>query len=192
MKRLLFVLFVLSICPSCKTKYAESKVTVDELALETYFQNSQLPAAIMGYSNNKGKMDWYAFGPSVWGGSDTVSENNIFRIYSMTKAIASVAVLQLVEKGLIGLDEPLGQLMPEMTSIPILTETGDLVEAKNAITLRHLLTHTAGFGYGFMNSRLQSFINPNGNMMIHLDYLRLAKDGTMAPIQIGLGKLSKK
>lgn len=75
----------------------------------------------------------------------------------MTKAIASVAALQLVEKGLIGLDDPLGKLMPEMTSIPILTETGELVEAKKSITLRNLLTHTAGFGYDFFDFRLKSF-----------------------------------
>lgn len=156
MKQLLFVLIIFSII-GCKTEKQESKVALDELSLETYFLNSQLPAALMGYSSKEGNMDWYAYGPSVWGEKDTVTENNIFRIYSMTKAIASVAVLQLVEKGLIGLDDPLDKLMPEMTSIPILTETGALVEAKKAITLRHLLTHTAGFGYAFMDDRLQSF-----------------------------------
>ena len=146
MKKLLFVLIIISII-SCKTEKQESKVALDELSLKTYFQKSQLPSAIMGYSNKEGKMEWFAFGPSIWGGKDTVSENNIFRIYSMTKAIASVAALQLVEKGLIGLDDPLDKLMPEITSIPILKETGELVEAKKAITLRNLLTHTAGFGY---------------------------------------------
>lgn len=156
MKKLLFVLIIISII-SCKTEKQESNVALDELSLKTYFQNSQLPSAIMGYSNKEGKMEWFAFGPSLWGGKDTVNENNIFRIYSMTKAIASVAALQLVEKGLIGLDDPLDKLMPEMTSIPILTETGELVEAKKSITLRNLLTHTAGFGYEFLDDRLQSF-----------------------------------
>ena len=156
MKKLLFVLIIISII-SCKTEKQESKVALDELSLKTYFQKSQLPSAIMGYSNKEGKMEWFAFGPSIWGGKDTVSENNIFRIYSMTKAIASVAVLQLVEQSLIGLDDPLDELMPEMTTIPILTEEGELVEAKNSITLRNLLTHTAGFGYEFMDPRLQAF-----------------------------------
>ena len=156
MKQLLFLLLIISII-GCNAEKQQNNVAPDELSLETYFQNSHLPAAIMGYSNKEGKMDWYAFGPSVWGGKDTLSENNIFRIYSMTKAIASVAALQLVEKGLINLDDPLDKLIPEMTSIPIWTETGELVEAKKAITLRHLLTHTAGFGYDFMDYRLPSF-----------------------------------
>ena len=157
MKKLIFALITISILTSCKTKKQESKVVIDALPLKTYFQNSTLPAAIMGYSSKEGEMEWYAFGPSVWGGKDTINQNNIFRIYSMTKAIASVATLQLVEQDLIGLDDPLDELMPEMTTIPILTKTGELIQANNTITLRHLLTHTSGFGYEFIDPRLQSF-----------------------------------
>jgi len=49
------------------------------------------------------------------------------------------------------LDDPLDELMPEMTSIPILTKEGKLVKTNETITLRNLLTHTAGFGYDFLN-----------------------------------------
>tara|TARA_R110002073_G_scaffold279026_1_gene442832 strand:+ start:71551 stop:72696 length:1146 start_codon:yes stop_codon:yes gene_type:complete len=157
MKQLLFALIFISVFAECNAQNQETKKAINPLQLNSYFENSALPAAIMGYSTKEDQMKWYAYGPSVWGGKDTISENNIFRIYSMTKAIASVAALQLVEKGLIGLDDPLDQLMPEMTSIPILTEEGELVEAKNSITLRSLLTHTAGFGYAFMDPRLQAF-----------------------------------
>ena len=157
MKKLLFALVIISILTGCKTEKEGNIMVIDQLPLNAFFQQSDLPAAIMGYSTREGKMGWYAFGPSVWGGKDTINENNIFRIYSMTKAIASVAVLQLVEQSLIGLDDPLDELMPEMTTIPILTEEGELVEAKNSITLRNLLTHTAGFGYEFMDPRLQAF-----------------------------------
>lgn len=126
-------------------------------SLTTYFKQTSLPAAIMGYTTRDGKTTWYAFGPSIWGKTDTVTENHIFRIMSMTKAISSVAALQLVEKGLIGLDDPLNDLMPEMTSIPILTEDGDLVPSDRAITLKHLLTHTSGFGVEGMSARLANF-----------------------------------
>ena len=157
MKQLLFTLIIISILTGCKTKKQESEKAINLLPLNTYFPNSELPAAIMGYSNKEGQMKWYAYGPSVWGGKDTINENNVFRIYSMTKAIASVAALQLVEKDSIGLDDPLDKLMPEMTSIPILTKDGELVTASKTITLRNLLTHTAGFGYEFLDNRLQSF-----------------------------------
>ena len=122
--------------------------------LSSYFENSGLPAAIMGNVKKDGTMEWKAFGPSVWGGSDTINENNIFRIYSMTKAITSVAALQLVEKGLIGLDDPLNSILPEMTAVPILNENGELVKSTQPISLRHLLTHTSGFGYTFFSERL--------------------------------------
>ncbi len=157
MKRLLFSLIIISILTGCKTQEQQSKIVVDSSPLNAYFLKSNLPAAIMGYSTKDGKMGWYAYGPSVWGGKDTIHENNIFRIYSMTKAIASVAALQLVEQGLIDLDEPLDELMPEMTSIPILSTEGDIVEASKSITLRHLLNHTAGFGYDLFDERLQTF-----------------------------------
>ena len=157
MKKLLLSILIVSILAGCNTEKQESKKVIDSVQLSAYFENNDLPAAIMGYCTKDGKMEWKAFGPSIWGGKDTINENNIFRIYSMTKAIASVAALQLVEQDLIGLDEPLNELMPEMTAIPILTEKGGLIEAKKVITLRHLLTHTAGFGYDFLDPRLQAF-----------------------------------
>ena len=80
--------------------------------------------------------------------------DGIFQIASMTKAITSVAAMQLVERGLLSLDEPIDAVLPELANPDVLTGfDGDgkaLVEpAKQAITLRHLLTHTAGLGYAF-------------------------------------------
>ena len=66
----------------------------------------------------------------------------------MTKALGSVAALQLVEQGKINLDEPLHEVLPEMSKRMILTESNGVVDPKKSITLRHLLTHTAGFGIG--------------------------------------------
>lgn len=174
MKQLLLSLTIALSLVGCKTEKEESKAAIDELRLKTHFENSNLPAALMGYSTKEGDMHWYAFGPSVWGGKDTIDENNIFRIFSMTKAIASVASLQLVERDLIGLDDPLDDLMPDMTSIPILTKDGELVEARKTITLRHLLTHTAGFGYDFLDERLQKFDTTGWS---HDDLPRLFESG---------------
>lgn len=144
-------------------------------SLNNYFDNSSLPSAIMGKTTRDGKITWYAFGPSTWGKTDTVSEDHIFRIFSMTKAIASVAALQLVEKGLIGLDDPLNELMPEMDSIPILNEEGKLIKSEEVITLKHLLNHTAGFGYDFTSERLNNFKPGNWE---YEDKPRLFEPGT--------------
>ena len=70
---------------------------------------------------------------------------------------------------MITLDEPLDDYLPEMTSIKILNENNETVEPKNSITLRHLLTHTAGFGYWFTSEKLSRWnqlkdeINWKGN-----------------------------
>ncbi len=162
---------VITIVAGCNN---EKKVQVTS-QLSSYFHKSSLPSAIMGSTTKDGKMDWYAFGPSTWEAKDTVTKDHIFRIASMTKAITSVAVLKLVERGLLNLDEPLDSLMPEMDSIPILTESGDLIKSKKAITLRHLLTHTSGFAYGFTSSRISNFKPENWQ---YEDNPRLFEPGT--------------
>ena len=112
----------------------------------------------MGNIDADGHMTWHHFGPSIWNDSTSVATNDhIFRIYSMSKAITTVAALQLVEKGLIGLDDSLNELMPEMVSIPILKEDGSLVQSDAVITLRQLLNNTSGFGSVFFSSRLYNF-----------------------------------
>jgi CubicO group peptidase (beta-lactamase class C family) len=162
MKKLFLLLISLAFLSGAKAQDLKSEVLIDASPLNAYYENSNLPAALMGYSEG-GKMHWYAYGPSVWGEKDTVSEDHIFRIFSMTKVIATVAAFQLVEQDLIGLDDPLDELMPEMTTIPILNQEGKLIKATKSITLRHLLTHTAGFGYDFMDYQLQAFDKTDWN-----------------------------
>jgi CubicO group peptidase (beta-lactamase class C family) len=116
--------------------------------------SSQIPAVVMGKIDKNGNMEFFSNGPSRWDRNDTINENNIFRIASMTKALGSVAALQLVEQGKITLDEPLDDYLPEMSSRKIINENNEIIEPKNSITLRHLLTHTAGFGYWFTSEKL--------------------------------------
>ena len=129
MKKIIYVTLITITLWGCQ----ENKASNTGTNLANYFEKSSLPAATMGSIGGNGETNWYSFGPSIWGQSDTVNEDNIFRIFSMTKAITSIAAMQLVEKGLIGLDDPLNDLMPEMASIPILTEDGSLIESEKAI-----------------------------------------------------------
>jgi len=117
---------------------------------------SDLPAVVAIAVNKAGEKATYVHGQAIWNESESISTNNIFRIASMTKLVTSIAALQLVEDGKIGLDEDLSEAMPEMAGIPILSN-GELIEAKNPITLRHLLSHTSGFGYFFTDEELANY-----------------------------------
>ena len=118
-----------------------------------------IPSAVMGKINKDGTTEFYSFGPSRWDRNDTINEGNIYRIASMTKSIAVVAALQLVEQNKISLDEPLDDILPEMSSIKILDSDNQIITPTKSITLRHLLTHTAGFGYWFTSNRLKNWQN---------------------------------
>ncbi len=142
---------------------SSAQVSIDKAKLEIAFNNRNIPSIVFGTVDKAGNMDWLSFGPSVWNEEAIVGKDHIFRIQSMTKALTSVAVMQLVEKDIIGLDDALNELMPEMVDIPILTAEGELIHSTSKITLRHLLTHTSGFGYDFLEPRLQNFNNEKEN-----------------------------
>lgn len=84
-------------------------------------------------------------------GHRAMTPDTIFRIASQTKAITSAGVLTLVEEGLIGLNDPVSRFIPAYakTTVAVKGESGvTMVPAKRQITIRDLLTHTAGISYG--------------------------------------------
>lgn len=85
-------------------------------------------------------------------GSDRkIAADSIFRIYSMTKPITSVAVMQLVEQGKLDLDAPISEYLPEWKAATAFDQDEEgksvIVPVEKAVTARHLLRHTAGIGY---------------------------------------------
>ena len=74
-----------------------------------------------------------------------VNQDSIFRIYSMTKPIVSVAIMTMVEDGLMALDDPVSNFIPEFADAQVIDqETGELSPARNVMTIEHLLTHESG------------------------------------------------
>jgi CubicO group peptidase (beta-lactamase class C family) len=78
---------------------------------------------------------------------DRLETDDVFRIYSMTKPVTSVAAMMLVEEGKFSLDTPLADVLPEFADIQVLDGTV-LRPPARPILVRHLLSHTAGLGYG--------------------------------------------
>ena len=76
--------------------------------------------------------------------------DTLFRIASMTKAVTSVAAMQLYESGALLLDDPVSRYIPAFASVEVLAPGGGLAPPARAVTIRHLLTHTSGLSYRFL------------------------------------------
>ncbi len=96
-----------------------------------------------------------------------VDENTLYRIYSMSKPITGMAIMMLIDEGKLGLDQPLYDVLPAYRDMQVLVDPeGPLentVPAASPITMRQLLTHTAGIGYGIVSKGpLLDAYNENG------------------------------
>jgi CubicO group peptidase (beta-lactamase class C family) len=91
-----------------------------------------------------------------------MTPDSIFRIASMTKAITAAAAMQLVEQGKLSLDEPARIILPLLGETPVLAgfdADGPVLRApRRDVTLRHLLTHTAGFAYEMWNENIARYV----------------------------------
>ena len=121
--------------------------------LGEYTKEGKLPGVVALIARG-GKIVYHeAFGYSDLEKEIPMKKDNIFRIASQSKAIVSVGIMILQEEGQLLISDPLSQYIPEFleSTVAEITE-GDgyeIIQAKREITLRDLLTHTAGIGYGY-------------------------------------------
>ena len=87
-------------------------------------------------------------------GTQPFQEDTIVRIYSMTKAVTSVAAMMLFEEGAFQLDDPVSNFIPEFGATPVWSggDIDNVVPQDTPMTVRHLFTHTSGLTYGFMQT----------------------------------------
>jgi CubicO group peptidase (beta-lactamase class C family) len=94
-----------------------------------------------------------------------IERDTIFRIYSMSKPITSVAVMQLVEAGKIDLDEPISTYLPDLGDMKV-RKGDEEIPARREITTRDLLRHTSGLTYGFFgNTPVDKAYRSNGILL---------------------------
>jgi methyl acetate hydrolase len=127
----------------------------------------EVPGVVAMAATDKGVLYEGAFGTRDLAKGPGTTLDTIFRLASMTKAVTSVAAMQLVEQGKLDLDQPIGNVLPELAAPQVLEGFGDagaprLRPAKRPITLRHLLTHTAGFGYETWDQNLVRYVKAGG------------------------------
>lgn len=117
-----------------------------------------------------------------------VAEDTVYRLYSMTKPVTSVALMQLYEQGMFQLDDPVGRFLPELASLTVWSADGDPLPCAAPMTIQHLLTHTSGLTYGFlMEHEVDALYRAQG-----VGTLELAGDrptGDLASMVTRLGQL---
>ncbi len=124
-----------------------------------YAEERRLAGAV-GMVIRHGKVAYFdAWGMRDLAAGDPIETDDIFRIYSMTKPITSVAVMMLYEEGRFFLDDPVGRYLPELASVPVALldqATGPAniptERAQRPMTIRDLLRHTSGLTYGIFSN----------------------------------------
>lgn len=154
---------------------------IDDSSLEQAFAKARLPGAVTMIADREGVRYARAFGVTAVGSSEPMVETTPFQIASMTKALVSAGAMQLVEQGRLSLDAPISTVLPYFAGVQVLTGFDDQSQPitrapVRPVTLRHLLTHTAGLGYFFIHPQVLKYFGAVG----------MPTPGSLASIQMPL------
>ncbi len=119
-----------------------------------------VPGVVVTVVNKDGVLYHEAFGKSSTLRNAPMAKDTIFNIASMTKAVTSVAIMMLIDEGKLKLDDDVAKYLPKYTNPLVISRFNssdgsyETRPAKRPITIRHLLTHTSGFAYGFASQTI--------------------------------------
>jgi len=139
----------------------------DELhaAMRAQVDRQFLPGVSTALLRGREVVDRFCCGFADKEAGNALREDHIHRIFSSTKLATSCAVMQLVEEGRIGLDDPVEGYIPELGGRQVLrpgaTRIDDTEPARSSITIRHLMTHTSGLSYGVFDPGTVQFVAYN-------------------------------
>ncbi|WGR94562.1 beta-lactamase family protein [Bradyrhizobium sp. ISRA443] len=144
----------------------QGKAQIDQLLREKS-DAKEIPGVVAVAATGKDVIYQDAFGKRDLSKSDAMTTDSVFWIASMTKAVTTAGAMQLVEQGKLSLDEPIGKLLPDLAAPQVLEgfdANGEpkLRPAKGPITLRQLMTHTAGFCYELWNGDKARYLEKTG------------------------------
>ena len=144
----------------------QSKVQIDQV-LRQKSDAREIPGVVAMAANSKEVIYQGAYGKRDLSKDDAMTTDSVFWIASMTKAITTAGAMQLVEQGKLSLDVPIAKVLPDLAAPQVLEGFDDKGEprlrpARTAITLRHLMTHTAGFCYDMWNGEMVKYLEKTG------------------------------
>jgi CubicO group peptidase (beta-lactamase class C family) len=134
-----------------------------DASLRAAVERKDVPGVVALITNREGVVYQSAFGVADVATGRPLAADALFRIASMTKAITSVALMQLIEQGRIGLDDPAEKYLPELANQKVIesfdatTGAYQLRPAARAPTVKHFLTHTSGLAYPFTSAIWRDF-----------------------------------
>jgi len=148
----------------------QGKAQIDQV-LRQKCDAREIPGVVAMAADDNEVIYQGAFGKRDLSKDDAMTADSVFWIASMTKAITTAAGMQLVEQGRLSLDEPIGRLLPDLAAPQVLEgfdAKGEpkLRPAKRPITLRQLMTHTAGFAYDMWNGDMVTYLEKTGTPAI--------------------------
>jgi CubicO group peptidase (beta-lactamase class C family) len=156
-----------------------------DAAMKRLVDDKQVASLVTLVERHGKVVDFNAVGQLDVRKADTVQKDSIFRIYSMSKPITGVAMMLLYEEGKWQIDDPVSRYIPEFAKLKVLAGRNDdgtpkLEDARRSMTMRELMTHTAGLGY-VLNAN-----NPVDKMIIEKNVLNAG-----APLQTMIDGLSR-
>src|SRR3954470_13655390 len=140
----------------------QSQAQIDEI-LRQKSDAREIPGVVAIAASGNDVLYQGAFGKRDLSKPDAMTLDSVFWIASMTKAVTAAAAMQLVEQGKLSLDAPIGNVLPDLASPQVLdgfdaSGAPKLRAARTPITLRHLMTHTAGFAYDMWNGDMVKYL----------------------------------
>ena len=178
--KLSFFFFLIVACSNQQnSNFNTTRLNEIDTLIYSFIKDNKIPGAVVLVGNNKNILYHKAFGLKNPITNEKYVNNDIFRIASMTKAITSIGVIKLWEKGEIGLDDPIEKYIPEFKNVQILDSyykkdtTYSTIKASKSITIRELLTHTSGIGYDFIDG------NPSIKSIYHKEKQKFMKYGVL-------------
>ncbi|ELB89114.1 beta-lactamase [Rhodococcus wratislaviensis IFP 2016] len=145
--------------------------TADAVLQEAVSGPDPVPGVVAMITDSAGNVYEGAAGKRRTDGDESITTEDVFALFSTTKAITATAVLQLVEEGRLDLDAPASTYVPELGAVQVIegfSAAGEPVlrAPTRQLTTRNLLTHTAGFGYDFFNETYKRLADEHGQPSI--------------------------
>lgn len=130
--------------------FDQAKLGEIRTALNADVMSGKIPGAYLLIAR-KGQVAFsQGFGVQGPGQTTKMSEETIFRIFSMTKPIVTVTAMTLVEEGKLSVDDPVSKYLPEYANLKVIQADGSTKPAQSPMLVKHLMSHTSGLIYGFI------------------------------------------